>query len=53
MTTFAHAGNLPPRSVRQVLVDATLVGPGTPEILHSATVAITGQVPIERLWHAV
>jgi dihydrolipoamide dehydrogenase len=38
---------------RQVLVGATFVGPGTQELLHSATVAITGQVPIERLWHAV
>jgi dihydrolipoamide dehydrogenase len=38
---------------RQVLVGATFVGPGTQELLHSATVAIAGQVPIERLWHAV
>jgi dihydrolipoamide dehydrogenase len=38
---------------RRVLVEATFVGPGTQEILHSATIAITGQVPIERLWHAV
>jgi dihydrolipoamide dehydrogenase len=40
-----------PRS--QLLVGATFVGPGTQELLHSATVAIAGQVPIERLWHAV
>jgi dihydrolipoamide dehydrogenase len=38
---------------RQVLVGATFVGPGTQELLHSATVAITGQVSVERLWHAV
>jgi dihydrolipoamide dehydrogenase len=38
---------------RQVLVGATFVGPGTQELLHSATVAITGQVPMARLWHAV
>jgi dihydrolipoamide dehydrogenase len=38
---------------RQVLVGATFVGPGTQELLHSATVAIAGAVPIERLWHAV
>jgi dihydrolipoamide dehydrogenase len=37
----------------QVLVGATFVGPGTQELLHSATVAIAGAVPIERLWHAV
>jgi dihydrolipoamide dehydrogenase len=38
---------------RQVLVGATFVGPGTQELLHSATVAIAGEVPIERLWDAV
>jgi pyruvate/2-oxoglutarate dehydrogenase complex dihydrolipoamide dehydrogenase (E3) component len=38
---------------RQVLVGATFVGPGTQELLHSATVAIAGAVPLERLWHAV
>jgi dihydrolipoamide dehydrogenase len=38
---------------RQVLVGATFVGPGTQELLYSATVAIAGRVPIERLWHAV
>jgi dihydrolipoamide dehydrogenase len=38
---------------RQVLVGATFVGPGTQELLHSATVAIAGQVPIARLRHAV
>jgi dihydrolipoamide dehydrogenase len=38
---------------RQVLVGATFIGPGTQELLHSATVAIAGAVPVERLWHAV
>jgi dihydrolipoamide dehydrogenase len=38
---------------RQVVVGATFVGPGTQELLHSASVAIAGAVPIERLWHAV
>ncbi|WLW57281.1 dihydrolipoyl dehydrogenase family protein [Streptomyces sp. YU58] len=38
---------------RQVVVGATFVGPGVAELLHSATVAITGEVPVERLWHAV
>jgi pyruvate/2-oxoglutarate dehydrogenase complex dihydrolipoamide dehydrogenase (E3) component len=38
---------------RQVLVGATFTGPGTQELLHSATVAVAGQVPLERLWHAV
>lgn len=38
---------------RQVLVGATFAGPGVAELLHSATVAIAAEVPIERLWHAV
>lgn len=35
------------------LLGVTLVGPGVTEMLHSATIAVAGQVPIERLWHAV
>ncbi|MEY9965204.1 pyruvate/2-oxoglutarate dehydrogenase complex dihydrolipoamide dehydrogenase (E3) component [Streptacidiphilus sp. MAP12-16] len=35
------------------LVGATLVGAAVSELLHSATIAIAAQVPIERLWHAV
>jgi pyruvate/2-oxoglutarate dehydrogenase complex dihydrolipoamide dehydrogenase (E3) component len=35
------------------LLGATFVGPGIAELLHSATVAVAGQVPIDRLWHAV
>jgi pyruvate/2-oxoglutarate dehydrogenase complex dihydrolipoamide dehydrogenase (E3) component len=38
---------------RNVLVGATFVGPGTGELLHAATVAVVGEVPIGRLWHAV
>lgn len=38
---------------REVVVGATFVGPGVGELLYSATVAITAQVPVERLWHAV
>jgi dihydrolipoamide dehydrogenase len=38
---------------RSVLVGATFVGPGTADLLHSATVAIAGQVTLDRLWHAV
>lgn len=38
---------------RQVLVGATFVGAGIGELLHSATVAIVGEVPLDRLWHAV
>ncbi|WP_425837651.1 dihydrolipoyl dehydrogenase family protein [Microbacterium sp. PA5] len=38
---------------RGVLVGATFVGPDVAELLHAATVAIVGEVPIARLWHAV
>jgi pyruvate/2-oxoglutarate dehydrogenase complex dihydrolipoamide dehydrogenase (E3) component len=35
------------------LLGASFVGPGVAELLHSATIAVAGQVPIDRLWHAV
>jgi pyruvate/2-oxoglutarate dehydrogenase complex dihydrolipoamide dehydrogenase (E3) component len=35
------------------LLGVTFVGPGVAELLHSATVAVAGQVPVDRLWHAV
>ncbi|WP_405792772.1 dihydrolipoyl dehydrogenase family protein [Streptomyces sp. NBC_01506] len=37
----------------EILRGVTFVGPGVGELLHSATVAVAGEVPIERLWHAV
>jgi pyruvate/2-oxoglutarate dehydrogenase complex dihydrolipoamide dehydrogenase (E3) component len=37
----------------ETLLGVTFVGPGVAELLYSATVAIAGQVPIDRLWHAV
>ena len=38
---------------RQVIIGATFVGQDIAELLHSATIAIVGEVPIARLWHAV
>ncbi len=39
---------------RRVLVGATFVGPEVAaEMLHAATIAIIGQVTVDRLWHAV
>jgi pyruvate/2-oxoglutarate dehydrogenase complex dihydrolipoamide dehydrogenase (E3) component len=35
------------------LLGVTFVGPGVSELLHSATIAVAGQVPVDRLWHAV
>jgi dihydrolipoamide dehydrogenase len=31
----------------------TLVGSGVGELIHAATVAVVGEIPLERLWHAV
>ncbi|WP_097973981.1 NAD(P)/FAD-dependent oxidoreductase [Streptomyces sp. gb14] len=38
---------------REILLGVTFVGPGIGELLHSATVAVAGEVPVARLWHAV
>jgi dihydrolipoamide dehydrogenase len=38
---------------RRVLIGVTFVGPGVAELLHSATIAVTAEVPLDRLWHAV
>ncbi|OIJ94540.1 dihydrolipoyl dehydrogenase family protein [Streptomyces colonosanans] len=38
---------------RDVLLGVTFVGPGVSELLHSATVAVAGQVPLKRLRHAI
>ncbi|WP_181782161.1 dihydrolipoyl dehydrogenase family protein [Pseudonocardia pini] len=40
-------------TAREVLVGATFVGQDVAELLHSATVAVVGEVPLSRLWHAV
>ncbi|MGW5848645.1 dihydrolipoyl dehydrogenase family protein [Streptomyces sp. NPDC055254] len=38
---------------REIVLGATFVGPGAAELLHAATIAVVGEVPIDRLWHAV
>ncbi|WP_271983054.1 dihydrolipoyl dehydrogenase family protein [Pseudoclavibacter terrae] len=38
---------------RGVIVGFTMVGPDVGELLHSATIAVVGEVPLSRLWHAV
>ena len=38
---------------RGVVIGMTLVGPAVAELLHAATIAVVGEVPIDRLWHAV
>ncbi|MST34246.1 pyridine nucleotide-disulfide oxidoreductase, partial [Acidimicrobiaceae bacterium USS-CC1] len=36
-----------------VVVGATFVGSDVAELLHSATVAVVGKVPLDLLWHCV
>jgi len=38
---------------REVIAGLTLVGPGVGEMIHAGTIAVAGQVPLRRLWHAV
>ncbi|MEV5327096.1 NAD(P)/FAD-dependent oxidoreductase [Nonomuraea sp. N2-4H] len=38
---------------RKVLLGVTFAGPGAAELLHAATIAVTAEVPLDRLWHAV
>ena len=38
---------------RRVIVGFTLVGPDVAELIHAATIAVVGEVPIDRLRHAV
>lgn len=38
---------------REILLGVTFVGAGVAELLHSATIAVAGEVPLSRLWHAV
>jgi dihydrolipoamide dehydrogenase len=37
----------------RTIVGMTLAGHGVGEIIHGATIAVAGEVPLERLWHAV
>jgi pyruvate/2-oxoglutarate dehydrogenase complex dihydrolipoamide dehydrogenase (E3) component len=38
---------------RRVVVGATFTGVDIGEFIHAATIAVIGEVPLERLWHAV
>ncbi|QAY74494.1 NAD(P)/FAD-dependent oxidoreductase [Agromyces protaetiae] len=40
-------------AANSVVVGATFVGQDVSELLHAATTAIVGEVPVTRLWHAV
>jgi dihydrolipoamide dehydrogenase len=38
---------------RNVIVGVTFTGPGVGDLIHAATIAVVGEVPLNRLWHAV
>jgi dihydrolipoamide dehydrogenase len=38
---------------RGIVVGATITGAEVAEALHAATIAVVGEVPLARLWHAV
>jgi dihydrolipoamide dehydrogenase len=38
---------------RRVIIGATFTGPNLQDLLHSATIAVVAEVPLETLWHAV
>jgi pyruvate/2-oxoglutarate dehydrogenase complex dihydrolipoamide dehydrogenase (E3) component len=38
---------------RKVVLGVTFVGPDVSEMIHAATIAVVGEVPLDRLWHAV
>lgn len=38
---------------RKVILGVTFVGQDVSELLHAATIAVVGEVPLDRLWHAV
>lgn len=38
---------------REVILGITMVGPDVAELLQAATIAVVGEVPLRRLWHAV
>ena len=50
---YAGRAKLVVDETRRVVVGATFVGQDVAELLQAATIAIVGEVSIERLWHAV
>lgn len=50
---YTGRGKLVIDESRKVIIGATFVGQDVAELLHSATIAIIGEVSLDRLWHAV
>ena len=40
-------------TICHIMVGATFIGPQVGDLLHVATIAIVGQVRLEKLWHAI
>ena len=40
-------------AAKGTIVGATFVGPHTGDLIHAATIAIVGEVPLQKLWHAI
>jgi len=50
---YAGRAKLVIDGARDVVIGATFVGQDVAELLHAASIAIVGEVRIDRLWHAV
>jgi dihydrolipoamide dehydrogenase len=50
---YVGRANLVIDKATDTVVGATFVGSGVAELVHSATVAVVGKVPLDVLWHAV
>lgn len=50
---YSGAARMVVDEARDVLVGLTFVGQDVAEMLHAATIAVVGEVPLRRLWHAV
>ncbi|MGB6179679.1 MAG: NAD(P)/FAD-dependent oxidoreductase [Rhodococcus sp. (in: high G+C Gram-positive bacteria)] len=50
---FAGRASMVVDTSKNVIVGFTLVGQGVSELLHAATIAVVGAVPLDTLWHAV
>jgi pyruvate/2-oxoglutarate dehydrogenase complex dihydrolipoamide dehydrogenase (E3) component len=51
--SYAGRARMVVDEARGVIVGMTVVGPSVGELIHAATIAIVGEVPLDRLWHAV
>jgi dihydrolipoamide dehydrogenase len=50
---FAGRAKLVVDTSDDTIAGATFVGPDVAELVHAATVAVVGKVPLDVLWHAV